>query len=562
METIFYDIGLIIIVATFLAYVAGLIKQPLVLAYLIAGIVIGPLGLKLISNSDVIMTLAEIGIAFFLFIVGLEMNISKMKMLGKPILLAGLGQIIFTFVLGFIVSRFMFNSVTAAIVSLALTFSSTMLVVKLLSDKREIDTLHGRITIGILLIQDVVAIFALSFLQSGSLSSAFVVSAIVKGILLLAATFFISVFIIPWIFKLAAKSQEVLFITSVAWLFIVSIFAHYLGFSVAIGAFLAGISLAQLEYSFEIFSKLKSLRDFFSIIFFVSLGMMIAPSLPSNVTIPLILLLAFVILGNPLIVMIIMGLIGFSKKTSFLSGTGIGQASEFSLIIATQAFMIGKISQDALSLVAIITALTLIFSSYVIKYNRRIYEKLSNVLTIFEFRKKDIYAMAHSVEDNFDAILFGCDRIGYSILATLKKLKYKFLVVDFNPEVIHDLAGQKINCVYGDFDDVETVHKIDLKKPRLFVSTIPDFTANMKLLRNVRKINRNSIVFTTATNIGEALELYENGADYVIMPHFLGGEHASYIIEHLREKGLTKTKLKHIEELKNRKLLKQEHPGR
>ena len=562
MQNIFFDIGLIIIVATFLAYIAGLIKQPLVLAYLIGGIIIGPLGLKLINNSDLIMTLAEIGIAFFLFIVGLEMNLSKMRNLGKPILLAGIGQIIFTFVLGFLVARLMFDSTTAIIVSLALTFSSTMLVVKLLSDKGEIDTLHGRIAIGILIIQDVVAIFALSFLQSGNLSAYFAIASIVKGILLFSATFFVSMFVIPPLFRIAAKSQEILFISSVAWLFIVSMFAHYLGFSIAIGAFLAGISLAQLDYRFEIFSKVKSLRDFFSIIFFVSLGMMIMPSIPANGAIPIVLLSVFVIVGNPLIVMLIMGLLGFSKKPGFLTGIGIGQASEFSLIIATQAFIIGRISQNALSVVALITAITFVVSSYLIKYDRQIYKGIAGMLSLFEFRKKEIYTLSNAPKDHFDAILFGCDRIGYSILSTLRKLKYRFVVVDFNPDIIKSLSAQKINCVYGDFDDVETEHRIDIGKPKLFVSTIPDFTASMKLLRNVRAANKRAVIFVTATTINDALELYEKGADYVIMPHFLGGEHASYIIENLREKGLLHTRARHIQELKNRKLLRHEHPRR
>jgi Kef-type K+ transport system membrane component KefB len=562
MGNIFYDIGLIIIVATFLAYLAGMTRQPLVLAYIIGGIIIGPVGFRLISNTNVIMTLAEIGIAFFLFIVGLEMNITKLRRLGKPILLAGLGQIIITFIAGYLVSALFFDKSTAVIISLALTFSSTMIVVKLLSDKREIDTLHGRIIIGILLIQDIVAIFALSFLQSGGLTSFLVASSLVKGILLISVTFFVAIFVIPWLFKFAAKSQELLFISAVAWLFIISIFSSFLGFSFAIGAFIAGISLAQLDYSFEIVSKVRSLRDFFSIIFFVALGMMIIPSIPQNAFTPLVILTIFVVIGNPLIVLVIMGLLGFSKKPAFLTGMGIGQASEFSLILATQAFVIGRISQSALSVVAIITAITLVATSYLIKYDSQIYSKLSRLLSVFEFRKKETYKLAHSVEDHFDAVLFGCDRIGYSILSTFRKLKYKFLVVDFNPEVIHELAGRGISCIYGDFDDAEIMHKINLKKLKLFISTIPDFKANARLIRNVRNTNKSSVIFVTAVTINEALELYEKGADYVIMPHFLGGEHTAYMIEHLKEKGLLETRKRHIEELKNRKLLKQEHPGR
>lgn len=562
MDNIFSDIGLIIVVATFLAYIASVVRQPLVIAYLAAGIIIGPVGLKLISNSSVIATLAEIGIAFFLFIVGLEMNFSKFMKLGKTIFLTAIGQIVITFIFGYWVSLFFFDSSTSFIIALALTFSSTMIVVKILSDKREIDTLHGRIIIGILLIQDVVAIFALSFLQSGHLTAPLIGSSIIKGVLLFSATFFVSMFIIPLVFKLAAKSQELLFISAVAWLFLVSIFSHLLGFSFAIGAFLAGVSLAQLDYSFEVVSRVKPIRDFFSIIFFVALGMTTVPSIPAFAITPIIILSLFVIIGNPLIVIIVMGLLGFSKKSSFLTGISIGQASEFSLIIATQAFLIGKISQTALSIVALITAITLVATSYIIKYDDLLYSKFSKILSVLEFRKKKIYELAHKVENHFDAVLFGCDRIGYSIIQTFAKLKYKFLVVDFNPEIIQELASKGISCLYGDFEDFEIIGKIDMKKPRIFISTIPDFRGNVRLIRNVRRMNKNATIFVTATTINEALELYEKGADYVIMPHFLGGEHTSYILENLKRENISQRREKHIEELKKRKLLKQEHPAR
>lgn len=562
MDNIFFDIGLVIVVATFLAYFARLIRQPLIIAYLLGGIAIGPIGFKLISNTDVITTLAELGIAFFLFIVGLEMNLAKLKKLGKTIIFAGLGQILFTFILGYLVCSFFFNVHTSFLIALALTFSSTMIVIKFLSDKREIDTLHGRIIIGILLIQDVVAIFAIAFLQAGSFTPLVIGSAFVKGILLFSVSFFASLFIIPFLFKIAAKSQELLFISTVAWLFVVSMFANFLGFSVAIGAFIAGISLAQLDYHFEIASRVKPIRDFFSIMFFVSLGMLIVPTIPSAFAVPIALLTIFVIVGNPLVIMIVMGILGFSKKPSFLTSIGLGQASEFSLIIGTEAFILGVIDQNAFSIIAIITAITLIVTSYLIKFDKQIYLRFEKVLGIFEFRKNKIYESSHGAEDHFDAILFGCDRVGYTILQTFKKLKYKFLVVDFNPEAIHDLANQKINCIYGDFDDPEIIKNLNLKRPKLFISTIPDHRANLRLLKNVREVNQKAVIFVTGTTINEALELYDKGADYVILPHFLGGEHVSYIVENLKEKKLLSTKVKHIEDLKNRKNLKQEHPKR
>jgi len=215
-----------------------------------------------------------------------------------------------------------------------------------------------------------------------------------------------------------------------------------------------------------------------------------------------------------------------------------------------------------LSIVALITAITLVATSYIIKYDDLLYSKFSKILSVLEFRKKKIYELAHKVENHFDAVLFGCDRIGYSIIQTFAKLKYKFLVVDFNPEIIQELASKGISCLYGDFEDFEIIGKIDMKKPRIFISTIPDFRGNVRLIRNVRRMNKNAAIFVTATTINEALELYEKGADYVIMPHFLGGEHTSYILENLKRENISQRREKHIEELKKRKLLKQEHPAR
>lgn len=564
MANYLVDIGFIIIIATVIAYVSRLLKQPSVLAYLLTGVLIGPIGFKLITNYDAIYTLAEIGIAFFLFIVGLEMKIDKIKSLGKAVFLIGMGQIIFTFIFGYLIGLAFFGSSASFFIALALTFSSTMVVVKLLSDKNQIDTLHGRLIIGILIIQDIFAIFAISLLQSfGHFTIALVAGALIKGILLICVSFFASLFIIPPIFRFAARSQELLFMSAIAWCFLIALFANYLGLSLAIGAFIAGISLAQLEYSYDISSKVKPLRDFFSIIFFVSLGMVMVVKWADISVTPIIILALFVMIGNPVIVMAIMGLMGYSKKPSFLTGIGIGQASEFSLILATQAFMLGQITQQTLSVIAVITAITLLITAYLIKYSSFLYSRLSGALSVFEFRKGKIDLQAPKEAGNhYDAVLFGCDRIGFSIMNALQRTKYSFIVVDFNPEVISRIAHKGINAFYDDFSDPELFERIDISHSKLLVSTIPDFDANMRMIKKVKSRNAKAVVFVTALSINEALELYRAGADYVILPHFLGGERMAQIISSFSSRDLLKIKERHIEELFSRKELKHEHPKR
>ena len=269
MENLFFDIGVVIIIATVFAYIAKSLKQPLIPAYILTGVILGPV-LGLITNTDVITTLSEIGIAFLLFIVGLEMDIRKLKHVGMVASLGGIIQIVSVFTIAFIAALLLgFIVLESVYLALVIAFSSTMVVIKLLSDKKEIDTLHGKIIVGILLLQDIVAIMVLSVLATLSEFSFIVLSlSILKGLIALLIALAIGKYIFPKLFTFAAKSQELLFISAVSVSLLYSIFFNYLGFSIAIGAFVAGVSLANLPYNIEIIGKLRSLRDFFSVIFF------------------------------------------------------------------------------------------------------------------------------------------------------------------------------------------------------------------------------------------------------------------------------------------------------
>ncbi len=564
MENIFLDIGMIMIIATVLAYFAKLFKQPLIPAYILTGIILGPV-LGLVTNTEVITTLSEIGIAFLLFIVGMEIDIRKLKHVGFVASFGGIIQIVSVCTIAFIISLLLgFVVLESVYVALIIAFSSTMVVIKLLSDKRELDTLHGKIIVGILLMQDIVAIIALSVLAAINEFSFVALSySILKGVIALLFAVWISKNIFPSLFTFAAKSQELLFISAVSVSLLYSILFNYLGFSIAIGAFIAGVSLANLPYHIEIIGKIRSLRDFFSVIFFVSLGMELLLSTFNSIVKPLIILLLLVVIVKPLIIMFTTSFFGYKKRTSFLTSMSLAQISEFSLIIVTQGFLLGHISQEIFSLTILLAIVTITLTTYFVKFENVIYFRFSDLLSIFDRltgSESELEYMPR--KKRTEIILCGYNRIGYSIVKTLMRLKKNLLVVDFNPEVIKDLIKHKIPSIYGDVGDIEVLERLNFKKVKMAISTVPTKRDNMLLIRAAKKENKKIAVFVTADHIKEALELYDAGADYVVLPHFLGGEHLSLLIEDFTEdiSRMIEHKINHIKELKERHTLGHEHP--
>jgi len=563
MENIFFDIGAIIIIATVFAFIAKTFKQPLIPAYVLTGIIIGPF-LGLITNTDVITTLSEIGIAFLLFIVGLEMDLRKLRDVGLISSVGGMVQMLSIFTATFILAVFLgFVYREAIYLGLIIAFSSTMVVVKLLSDKHEIDTLHGRIIIGFLLMQDIIAILALSVLMTiDNFSFSFLILSVVKGVVVFLVAVAASKFLFPALFEFAAKSQELLFIAAVSVSFAFSILFYYIGFSIAIGAFVAGVTLANLPYNIEIIGKVKSLRDFFAVIFFVSLGMELILGSFWALLKPLIIFIILIIFLKPLITMSLCSFFGYKKRTAFLTSMSLAQISEFSLIIVAQGLFLGHLSQEIFSLTVILAVATIVSTSYFIKYEDKLYRKLAGFLEIFDRLTGTYNDLEYVPRKKHEVILCGYNRIGYSIVNTLKKLKKKLLVVDFNPEVIRKLIDEKIPCIYGDVGDLEVLERLNLREAKMVISTVPKKRDNLLLIKKTKEENKKAIVFVNASHVEDALRLYDAGADYVVLPHFLGGEHVSLLIEDFTGdiKKIIDTKIKHIKELKKRRELGHEHP--
>ncbi len=567
---LFTEISLIIILVIILSFILRWLKQPLIIGYILAGIIAGPLLLKFISTNDTFTTFSEVGVALLLFIVGLGLNPKLIRELGLVAALAGLGQVLITGVLGFVLLHWGLgiSMVSSVYLTLALTFSSTIIVIKLLSDKNTLETIHGRMAIGILLVQDIVAILALMFISSfwggaeGVSFSNYTLTLLGKGLLAIVILILFSYYLLPRISKFIAKSQEFLLIFSIGWCLALGALFHYLGFSREIGALIAGITISMTPYHHEISSKVKPLRDFFLVVFFIVLGSQMQFSSLSQLLWPIIIVTLFVLIIKPLIIMLLIGAMGYTKRNSFITGISLAQVSEFSFILVALGTKLGQVEQNVTSLITLVGLISLASSSYMIMYAEKIYNKMSPLLGFLERKGRKVDELHLHHEKQYDVILFGQNRVGYDILESLKRLKKKFLVVDFNPNTIVDLTKKGIDCRYGDAGDIELLNQIDFRKVKMIISTIPDPDTNILLMKRAKQVNPRLIIITVAHQIDDALKFYEQGAGYVLMPHFLGGNYMASLLQEYEfdMKKFLQERVKQQAYLRKRKLMGHEHP--
>jgi Kef-type K+ transport system membrane component KefB len=564
---VFLEITVIILLATVISGFMRILKQPLIIGYILTGIVVSPHFLNLVKSNSTMEIFSQIGVSLLLFIVGLSLNMKMLKDVGKISIVTGIGQVVFTSLFGYLIGKFLlgFSTITSIYIAVALTFSSTIIIMKLLSDKGDIDTLYGRISVGFLLVQDLIVIFVLLFissLSSGGNIGETIFSSILTIVTLIFVIFFFTHYILEKVIKYIARSQEFLLLFSISWCFLLAAIFYIFNFSIEIGALIAGISFASSPYKYEISSKMKSLRDFFLILFFILLGSQMVFGNISNYIIPVIVLSLFILIGNPLIVMILMGFFGYTKRNSFFCGLTVAQISEFSLILISMGVDYKHLDKEILSLVTVVGIITITGSSYMIMYSNKIYQKISKFLKFFERDGKKIDEHRYH-KKGYETILFGYNRIGFDLLGSLKKIKKKFLVVDYNPDIILDLAKDGFDCKYGDVSDLEMLEELDLKSINMCISTIRDAETDLLVIDRIKEVNPKCIIMIVADQIDSAIELYKHGASYVILPHFLGGKHISTMIENYGfdiDKFL-KEKISHIDYLKKRKEKKQEHPN-
>ena len=559
---LFSEISLILGVAIGMAIVMRLLRQPLIIGHILTGLIVGPVVLNAVTSTDVLRLFGEIGIAFLLFIVGLGLNPRVLKEFGKVAVLTGVGQVVFTSLAGLVVAMALgIAFVPALYVAVALCFSSTIIILKLISDKGDAEQLYAKIAIGFLLVQDFIAIILLFSvpLLAGDGSWQDLTLLIAKGVGLGALVLFVAFKILSRFDRFLSRSQELLFLFSTAWGIGIAAIFFAAGFSLESGALLAGIGLSMLPSRHEIASRMAPLRDFFLVLFFILLGMQISIG-DVGVYFPAILAFsALILIGNPLILIVITGALGYRKKTSFETAMTVAQISEFSLVLVALGVRLGDVPGELLSVVTMVGLITIFGSSYMVLYSDRLYRRFAPYLGIFERRRPTEHRIAHKDHDVF---LFGGSRVGFDFIELFRKHGKDFVVVDHDPDVIRSLEKEGVPTEYGDAEDIDFLDDLHLEAATLTVSTIPDLEANLLIMRAARRANERGAFVAVAHNIKDAFELYATGADYVILPHFLGGEHVANMISDFRSKkiNLKQEREDHIRHLEERRGLGHEHP--
>lgn len=557
VSSIFVNLSIIFIIAAAAGYIFNLLKQPIILAYVLAGIIATPM-LGLITDSDLIGNLSLIGITFLLFIVGLEIDFKRLNHVATVTTYGGLIQIISMFILAFGLGLLLgFSKMVSLYFGLIASFSSTMVVMKLLSDAHEINTLHGRIILGILLLEDLLAVIALSLLGSNTNFAWATVGIAVGKILLLGLFVYgFAKLILPRYVGYAAKHQELLFVSSLGICFLFSLLFEVLGLSVVIGAFIAGLLLGNTEYSDEIISKIKYIRDFFSLLFFVSLGMNLKLDIVSTYWFTILSFIGLIIIIKPLIIVMICSLFNYTKKPSFATAVYMSQIGEFGLIIVSQGLLYNHLTQDIFSVIVLVTLVTMTTTTYALKNMDRWYKRFDKWTPVLD--KLTTTGLEYVTDETKPSIvLAGYNRKGYDVLRTLKKKKKQVIVVDYNPEVIHHLAENKYHCLYGDMNDDEILHKLNLSTIKMLICTIPHEKIAIKLVRHAKKENKKMKLIMTASTIKVALKLYNEGADYVVLPDHVGGEYMADIVTRMRGRRIKmkEARADHINHLHTRKKL-------
>lgn len=537
------ELAIVVVVTGILRY----IWQPLLIGYLFSGIIIWPFGLWLIQVGDTssfVKLFSELGIALLLFTVGLWLNPKVIKEHGKTSLGIGIAQIAGTTAIGFLrVWIGWFSLQEALYLSVAFTFSSTIVVIKLLSDKWESDTVYGKLATGILIIQDLVVMLLLMFLSIGGAgwhaaghgadhSAGFMLSA---GIALVVTVIVMSRYGLPVIMRKIAWNEEFILLIGMTRCLLLGALFQLSGFSFEIWCLLAGMSFAASPFRIEITNRLKSLRDFFVVLFFLNIGMQLSFSSVMMHIRAASGFVVFVIVVKTLIVYYAAKIHGFTVKTSLKTALSLSQISEFSFLLVSIGIAGGQISDPGLlSVVMFVWLITICFSSYVTLANNKVYLRLIKKFPkLFRSAGDQEDLMQDMPEENVDVVLFWYGRIGSEIAEFLTKNNISFVVVDHNPNLLKPLKIKWIPYIFADAWNHEMYQEVFRRNVKMVISTIKDFDDDYALIHSVKRIQESMIIAVVATHSDEALDLYHAGADYVIMPDELSAHHTSSLIERL-----------------------------
>ncbi|EKP06281.1 transporter, CPA2 family [Leptospira kirschneri str. 2008720114] len=536
------DIALSIIFATFFSHIARITKQPLILGYVAGGLLLGPnLGLSLVINEESIELISEIGLILLLFIIGLEIDLKELARMGKSMFVLGIVQFVFCVLFGLFFFQWILAGSTGRFdllyFAIALAISSTMVVVKLLHDKFEVSTIAGRLTIGVLVLQDIWAIIFMGVqpnLQNPQILK--IAGSLGIGLVLICVSFLISRFFLSKLFHAAASKPELILITSIAWCFLLCGFAEKAGLSKEMGALIAGVSIAAFPYGADVIAKLSGIRDFFITLFFVALGMKIPIPSIQILSVSLIAVV-FVIFSRVITVATPVYLSGKGLRAGIVAGLNLAQISEFSLVILSLGMGYGHISKELESTVLTSMILASVVSTYIILFNdpiSRFILKILNMVGLKEKEDEEDQTESHITgQSKRDIVILGYFRIAQGLLEGIEREKpewlNRILIVDFNPVFRQSLEAKGIRWAYGDLANPETLHHLGIEEAKYVICTISDMilkgTTSRRLLESLKVIchrTQPSIILTT-DDVQEAEILVKSGAAHVIVPGRISG---------------------------------------
>jgi Kef-type K+ transport system membrane component KefB len=577
-STLIASIGISILAATVLAFVSHAARQPLLLAYIVAGVLIGPqMGLGLITSEADIKTISEIGLIILLFMIGLEINIGELKESGSSLILAGITQFLLCTALGVGFFRWLGYGLAqgtydALYLAFCCALSSTTIVVKLLYSKFELDTLAGRLTLGILVFQDIWAIVILGL--QPNLAHPDIVGILIsfaKGGLLLSVSLLLSRYALPRLFRAVAKLPEIVLVASLGWCFAVAGMATLLGLSPEMGALIAGVAISTFPYNLDVIAKIIGIRDFFITLFFVALGMGV-PNPLQNLPVLAVAAVAsvFLIASRFVSVSPLLYALRNGHRVSHLTAINLSQMSEFSLVIASIGMTLGHIRHETLSIIIFVFVLTSILSTYMIQYSDPLQKRLTAFLQRLGIKDIGTVATASEAEVEKDIVILGFYRVASSFLREVLDRdeptgaihgvgKENVVVIDFNPEVHQKLNTYGVKMIYGDIGHLDTLHHAGIHNAKIVLSTIPDNilvgTDNLRLMKHIQSLCPHAKILVTAENPQSALQMYAEGAAYVLMPRVLAAQHLLEMtaqVLHGETGEIEQLKQAHIEQLQAR----------
>ena len=544
--SVFYEVAALLVLATVVGLFGVLLRQPLIVSFIAVGILAGPSLLDIARSEEQINLLAELGIAVLLFLVGLKLDVKLVRTLGPVALTTGLGQVAFTSVIGFAIGLALgLDVVTSLYVAVALTFSSTIIIVKLLSDKREIDSLHGRVALGFLIVQDLVVVLAMLVMSAigagaqGDSAAAEIALVFAYGALMLLAVGLFIRFVAERLVERLARAPELLVCFAIGWAALLAAAGDYLGFSKELGGLLAGVSLASTQFREAMAARLAPLRDFLLLFFFIALGANLDLSLLGEQIPAAIVFSLFVLIGNPLIVLVIMGAMGYRKRTGFLAGLTVAQISEFSLIFTAVGVSLAHIGEETLGLVTLVGMITISLSTYMITYSHHLYARLEPILGPFERRgtPREVVGQLNPSQGRYDVLLVGLGRYGSAIARRLAQHGVTILGVDFNPAVVKQWRKDGLDVAYGDATDPELIASLPLGGVTWVVSAVPEHEtgvthedARLGLIDALRSAGFGGRLAVTAYRATDSERLSAQGADLILQPFRDAADQAATLI--------------------------------